>query len=93
MGNSCLKAYHETEERYARMEILFNTIDERKRICNCVSELIKNEKLYPSTTIMQHKGKESGEYIIEFHDDYDKLSGDFFEKVLNKLNIHECELG
>jgi len=90
---SCFKAYHESEERYARVEICFSTIEDRKKICDTLSTLIEETKMSPATSIMQDKGKESGEYNIEFHDDYDKESGDFFEELFSRLEIGACEIG
>ena len=92
MAGCCYKAYHESEERYAKMEIVFNTIDDRKKLCDVISTLIAKKKVSPETTISQDKGKQSGEYCIEFHDDYDKESGDFFEELLGQLDIGACEI-
>ena len=93
MAGCCYKAYHESEERYAKVEIVFQTIADRKKLCDTISSLILETKVSPETTISQDKGKESGEYCIEFHDDYDKESGDFFEELLTRLDIGACEIG
>jgi hypothetical protein len=33
-----------------------------------------------------------GEYSIEFHDDYDRDSANFFENLIKKLGVDHCEV-
>ena len=92
MSQTCIKAYHEMEERYARLVIEYFTLEQKESIFHATNELIKELKVYPSQT-MQPKGEFEGEFTLEFNDDYDKVSGDFFEKIIQKLNISKCEIG
>ena len=91
MPKACIKAYHEMEERYARLELDYFDTDQRALICDSINDMIKKHKVAPEVTI-KPKGEEKGEYIIEFHDDYDKKSGDFFEELIKNLNIDHCEV-
>ncbi|WP_281950986.1 hypothetical protein [Nitrosophilus kaiyonis] len=84
------KAHIQMEERYARLEIDYDNLEEKKAICNFVNDLIAVHKISPQITV-EPKTTETGEYIIEFHDDYDKKAGDFFEDLLKKLDIKKCD--
>ena len=89
MPNRC-KAHVSMEERYAKLEIDYNSVEEKKRICNLVNDLIVKYKISPQITV-EPKTVEAGEYVIEFHDDYDKKAGPFFEDLIKTLNIKECD--
>jgi len=92
MNGACIKAYHEMEERYARLVIEYFTLEQKELIFHATNDLIKELKSYPSQT-MQPKGEFQGEFTLEFNDDYDKEAGVFFEKIIQKLNINKCEIG
>ncbi len=78
------------EERYARMEIEYDSIEEKKSICNVVNDLIAKHRISPIIEV-KPKNVDEGEYIIEFHDDYDKKAGPFFEELLSTLKIDKCD--
>ena len=84
------KAHMAMEERYARLDIDYNSLEEKKKICNLVNDLIAKYKISPQITV-EPETVEKGEYTIEFHDDYDKKAGPFFEELLNTLGIKECD--
>ena len=86
----CIKAYHEMEERYARMELEYYNLEQKELIFNTVNDLIKKYKIYP-TKIITPKGEFQGEFCIEFHDDYKRESEEFFNELLERLNIDKCE--
>ena len=92
MSNACIKIHHEMEERYSRLVIEYFTLEQKEQIFHATNELIKALKLFPAQTIMP-KGEFHGEFSLEFSDDYDKSSGEFFEKIIKKLNIDKCEIG
>ena len=91
-AQSCIKAYHEMEERYARLVIEYFTLAQKEEIFHATNEVIKQLKVYPSQTMLP-KGEFEGEFAIEFADDYDKVSGEFFEAIIKILNINKCEIG
>lgn len=90
MENSCIRAYHEMEERYARMVLEYANLPQRKKICDSIAETIEATGFTPQTIITPKKDG-SGEYVLEFHDDYDKESGVFFEHLLKDLDITLCD--
>jgi len=89
---ACIKAYHEMEERFSRMILEYHSLEQKEQIFNTANELIKKYKIYP-TKIITPKGDFSGEFCLEFHDDYDKKSGAFFEDLIKRLGVDHCELG
>ena len=89
MAKDC-KAHISMEERYARLEIDYDSVDEKKKICNLVNDLIVKHHISPQITV-EPKTIETGEYVIEFHDDYDKKAGPFFEDLLRELGIEKCD--
>lgn len=88
---ACIKAYHEMEERYSRLVLVYNSNKQRNTICDTVGEMIEKKGIAPAVVVTPGKNL-SGEYSIEFHDDYDKQSGQFFEDLIKKLNINHCEV-
>jgi len=92
MSKACIKAYHEMEERYARLEIEYFNLEQKEQIFHATNELIKEYKVYPSQT-MTPNGEFQGKFCLEFADDYDRVSSDFFEAMIKMLNIGKCEIG
>ena len=80
------------EERYARLVIAYFTLEQKEAIFHATNDLIAEFKVYPSQT-MSPEGEFKGEFSLEFADDYDKISGDFFESLIKKLKIDKCEIG
>ncbi len=91
MKNACIKAYHEMEERYARLILVYHNNEQRNNICDTVGILIDEFKIAPTVTVTPKKDL-AGEYSIEFHDDYDRESEKFFETLIKKLDIDHCEI-
>ena len=87
----CIKAHHEMEERYARLELDYNSLEQKELIFNTTNELIKKYKIYP-TKIITPRGDFQGSFCLEFHDDYFRESQAFFDELLEKLGIKECEV-
>jgi len=87
----CIKAHHEMEERYARMELEYFNLEQKEKIFNTTNELIKKYNIYP-TKIITPKGEFQGEFCLEFHDDYFRESQEFFNELLEKLEIKNCEV-
>ncbi len=90
---ACIEAYHEMEERYAMLEIKYFSKEQSKEINETLVSCIKEYEVSPDIMI-EHDNEKSNEgtYIIEFHDDYDKESGDFFECIIKSLNIGRCNI-
>jgi hypothetical protein len=91
MKTACIKAYHEMEERYARLVLEYHSNDQRNLICDTVGEVIDELGIAPALTITPGKNL-GGEYDIEFHDDYDRESFRFFETLIKKLGVDHCEV-
>ena len=86
----CIKAHHDMEERYARLELEYFNLEQKELIFNTTNELIKKYKIYP-TKIITPKGDFAGEFCLEFHDDYFRESEEFFNELLERLGVTQCE--
>ncbi len=86
----CIKAHHDMEERYARLELEYFNLEQKELIFNTTNELIKKYKIYP-TKIITPKGDFEGEFCLEFHDDYFREAEEFFNELLQKLGVNQCE--
>ncbi len=91
MKKTCIKAYHEMEERYSRLVLVYNSSEQRNLICDTVGKMIEKKGIAPAVVVTPRKDL-GGEYSIEFHDDYDKQSGKFFEELIKELDIDHCEV-
>ncbi len=89
---ACIKAYHEMEERYSRLILEYHSLEQKEQIFDTANRLIKKHQIFP-TKIITPKGDFSGDFCLEFHDDYDKKSGQFFEDLIKALGVDHCELG
>lgn len=85
---SSLKAYMRMEERYEELNIVVGSnSQEKSKVLGVIDEVIKDTKQKPNVL-------SKGESVyVEFHDDVYREGGEFFTKVLNKLNITNCEKG
>ncbi len=91
-----IKAKVRFEERYAGLLLDYsNHLALKNEILEKIEELKKEMEL-PSNTpeVVENcdpANPEKCAIYIEFQDDYDRVSGEFFDKLLKKLNIKECE--
>jgi len=87
-----IKAHMRMEERYEGLSLIFGdnpelkakileAINHAKQVCGKAPFVF--EKISTERTDIQS-------IYIEFHDDYHREAGDFFEKILHELGI-ECE--
>ena len=85
-----ITAIHSQEERYEKLELLYRSEEEKKKILDAVGTLdCRRECQLEISTIDEGSGH--GIVSVEFHDDYDKEGGPFFEKLIRKLGIDRCE--
>ncbi len=84
-----ITAIHSREERYAKLELLYRSEKEKKKIFDALKDL--NYRKECSVEVSDTKESDgSGIVCIEFHDDYDKESGPFFDALITKLGIDRC---
>jgi len=88
-----IKAYVRMEERYEGLNILFETDDDLKQdIYAVVDDEKKETGLTPFIfEKISTDRKDIQAIYIEFHDDVHRTGGDFFEKILKRLNVDKCE--
>ncbi len=78
-----------SEERFARLSIAYDTVEEKECVNSHVDAIIakyahKPEEIY---TTKVANGKEV--LVIEYHD-CDRETGDIFEEIMKSLNITCC---
>ncbi|BBG65568.1 hypothetical protein NNO_0865 [Hydrogenimonas sp.] len=84
-----ITAIHSREERYARLELLYRSEEEREKIFDALNRLsYRKECNVEVSDTNERDGR--GIVSIEFHDDYDKESGPFFDSLMRKLGIDRC---
>jgi len=80
------------EECYAGLSLVFDGNNElRTEIGNAIDKVAKNKKMTPLIfdNSQNPKGAKPAFYI-EFSDEVQRDSGDFFESVLRELRIDKC---
>ena len=90
--NACIKAYHEMEERYSKLILEYHNLEQKEKIFNAANDMIKKYNIFP-TKIITPKGEFQGDFCLEFHDDYDRVSEAFFEDLIKVLDVGHCEIG
>ena len=90
---SGMKAYVRMEERYEGLNILFNKdIITKESIIEIIEDVKTETGLKPFVfEKISNDIKHIEAIYIEFHDDVHRTGGDFFERVLRKLEIDKCE--
>ena len=80
------------EECYAGLSLVFDGNDElRKEISEAIDKISKKTKMNPVIFDNSQNAKEAKPaFYIEFSDEVQRESGDFFESVLKELKIDKC---
>ena len=86
---SQIKASVRMEERYAGMCLTFASDDQnlRNEVNEAIDKVNKQTKMIPQ--IWDNTDKRT--LYVEFKDDMQRDSGDYFEKLLRELKIDKCE--
>jgi hypothetical protein len=88
----CIKAHVRMEERYEGLSLTFGDNPELKaQVMEAIEAVKKETGMEPDIFGNPSKDHPEKEGIyIEFHEDAQRDAGDFFERVLNRLNV-VCE--
>ncbi|MBD3789822.1 MAG: hypothetical protein IE885_05595 [Campylobacterales bacterium] len=90
-----IKAHVKMEERYGFLSLVFgDNAGLKKEILEAIEEA--KQETGHSPLIYDRVATETPEIqsiCVEFHDDVHREGGDFFNRVLKKLNIDKCETG
>ena len=82
-------AIHHSEERYASLTLIAYSTEQRDQIKYVLDK--QNPEKDENINITESEVDNILETTIEFHDDYDKKSGAVFNKIMDSLNIDECQ--
>jgi hypothetical protein len=85
-----MTAIHSHEERYEKLELLYRNEKEKKKILDAINTLHYRDECHVEIATVD-EGEGHGFVSIEFHDDYDKEAGPFFDALIKKLGIDHCE--
>lgn len=92
MEDSKIKAHFRMEERYEGLQLVYGlNVEEKDNILDAIEKAKKNTGLNPDifeNNDANHPEKRA--IYIEFHDDYDREGGNFFEEVLKDLHVEKC---
>jgi len=88
----CIEAHIRMEERYEGLALTYGDNPElKKQVFDAVEATIKETGLKPEifdNPSREHPEKEG--IYLEFHEDVQREAGDFFNRVLHKLDV-VCE--
>ena len=89
MSTPCIDADYKSEERYAKISLAYSTDEQYKEINNAIEEahmdLSLDINIYETDISNGRKV-----VVIEYHDDYDRESGEVFENMIKILKIDHC---
>lgn len=84
-----IDAQFRSEERYNKLSIAYEGIEESSLVCSTVEKIIAKYKIQPETYTCNISDKKDV-LVIEYHDDGDREAGPIFEEIIKTLNITEC---
>ncbi|MCV6608231.1 MAG: hypothetical protein OIF32_08470 [Campylobacterales bacterium] len=91
MENPKIKAHFRMEERYEGLQLVYGLNDEKQTILDAIEKVKNQTGLNPD--IFENndpKHPEKRAIYLEFHDDYDREGGEFFEEILKILHVEKC---
>ncbi|MEA3418620.1 MAG: hypothetical protein U9Q90_04400 [Campylobacterota bacterium] len=88
-----IKAYVRMEERYEGLNLIFGDCPDLKKEILAAIEVVKKETgMTPFIYDKVSNDRPDLQAIyVEFHDDVHRTGGDFFTRLLKKLDIDKCE--
>jgi hypothetical protein len=85
-----IDAEFRSEEKFTKLSIAYEGIEESKLVCDTVDKIIAKYKVQPeSYTCNISHGREV--LVIEYQDDLDRESGPIFEEIIKALDIKTCD--
>ena len=89
MSECRIDAEFKCEERYSKLSFVYENENQLELINDAIKQYIDpcdlDKNIYTSDVTHNRKV-----IVIEFHDDYDRLGGALFEKMMSELNIDTC---
>jgi len=88
-----IKAHMRMEERYETLSLIFEDKNElTSEVISAINKIKEETGMTPFIFEKISKDRPDLHGIhIEFHDDVHRVGGGFFTKLLNELNINNCE--
>ncbi|MEA1956506.1 MAG: hypothetical protein U9N02_08440 [Campylobacterota bacterium] len=78
-----------SEERFSRISTAYEGHTEKKLVIETIENIINKYDYKPNThaTELSHNREV---FVVEYHDDMHRESGEIFKKIMKALNITEC---
>ncbi|MEO1953550.1 MAG: hypothetical protein ABGW74_02480 [Campylobacterales bacterium] len=78
-----------SEERFSRISTAYEGEEEKKKVIETIEAIINKYDFKPEThTTELSNGREV--FVVEYHDDMHRESGEIFKEIMKALNIKEC---
>ncbi len=85
-----IDAQFRSEERYFKLSIAYEGMEESKLVCSTVEKIISKYENQPQTYSCNISHGRNV-LVVEYHDDVDREAGKIFEEILKTLNITHCD--
>ncbi|WP_345991611.1 hypothetical protein [Sulfurimonas sp. HSL-1716] len=84
-----ITAEHKSEERYAKLSIVFDTKEEEEKVCSVVDDIVSKNSIKPGIYTCELPNNKKV-LVVEYHDDYDRSSESIFNNMMKNLGISHC---
>ncbi len=78
-----------SEERFSRISTAYEGEEEKKLVINTIEKIIEKYDYKPNTHITELSNNREV-FVVEYHDDMHRESGEIFKEIMKALNIKEC---
>ena len=85
-----MDAQYRGEEKYSKLSIAYEGIEEGKLVCSTVENIIAQHKVQPETYTCNISDAKNV-LVIEYHEDLDREAGKIFTQILKALDIKDCD--
>ena len=84
-----IDAQHQSEERYCKLSLAYNTDEEKEKVLTAIKNSIRLCPMKPNIYISDLINNKKA-IILEYHDDINREAGAVFDTILGHLNITRC---
>jgi hypothetical protein len=78
-----------SEERFSRISTAYEGNEEKKKVIDTIENIINKYDYKPNTHVAQLSNNKEV-FVVEYHDDMHRESGEIFKEIMNALDIKEC---
>jgi len=78
-----------SEERFSRISTAYEGEEEKNLVIDTIEKIIDKYDYKPNTHTTQLSNNREV-FVVEYHDDMHRESGEIFKEIMKALNIKEC---